>query len=160
MNFLSLSFLDLDFFSQLENGLLVFDNSCEETFNDKEFSKHATAGRHRNISVIYVKHNLCSFMSFLCECLLNVFDGNVPVNKQLPTKLGEIILTIIIKGNNFEEEAKRFRQKIRNHSSVEIVVLYSIRGPIMHTEELVLIPKRVFVSKNPTEKNILDNPMY
>ena len=99
-------------------------------------------------------------MSFLCDCLLNVFDGNVPVNKQLPKKLGEIILTIIIKGNNFEEEAKRFRQKIRNHSSVGIVVLYSIRGQIMHTEELVLIPKRVFVSKNPTKKNILDIPMY
>ena len=27
-------------------------------FNDKEFSKLVTAGRHKNISVIYVKHNL------------------------------------------------------------------------------------------------------
>ena len=36
----------------------MFDDSCEEIFNDKEFSKLATAGRHRNISVIYVKHNL------------------------------------------------------------------------------------------------------
>ena len=44
--------------SELENCLLVFDNSCEEIFNDKEFSKLATAGRHKNISVIYVKHNL------------------------------------------------------------------------------------------------------
>ena len=38
--------------------MLVFDDSCEEIFNDKEFSKLATAGRHRIISVIYVKHNL------------------------------------------------------------------------------------------------------
>ena len=44
--------------SELENCLLVFDNSCEEVFNDKEFSKLTTAGRHKNISVIYVKHNL------------------------------------------------------------------------------------------------------
>ena len=27
-------------------------------FNDKEFVKLATAGRHKNINVIYVKHNL------------------------------------------------------------------------------------------------------
>ena len=47
-----------DFISQLENCLFVFDDSCEEIFNDKEFSKLATAGRHGNISVIYVKHNL------------------------------------------------------------------------------------------------------
>ena len=44
--------------SQLENCLLIFDDSCEDVFNDKEFSKLATAGRHKNISVIYVKHNL------------------------------------------------------------------------------------------------------
>ena len=42
---------------ELENCLLVFDDSCEEIFNDKEFSALATAGRHKNISVIYVKHN-------------------------------------------------------------------------------------------------------
>ena len=36
----------------------MFDDSCEENFNDKEFSKLATAGRHKNISVIYIKHNL------------------------------------------------------------------------------------------------------
>ena len=38
--------------------MLIFDDSCEDVFNDKEFSKLATAGRHKNISVIYVKHNL------------------------------------------------------------------------------------------------------
>ena len=47
-----------EFISQLENCLLVFDDSCEQIFNDKEFSKLATAGRYRNISVIYVKHNI------------------------------------------------------------------------------------------------------
>ena len=44
--------------SELDDCLLVFDGSCEEIFNDKEFSKLATAGRHKKISVIYVKHNL------------------------------------------------------------------------------------------------------
>ena len=30
----------------------------------------------------------------------------------------------------------------------------------MHAEEFVLIPKRMFISKNPTNKEIFDNPMY
>ena len=30
----------------------------------------------------------------------------------------------------------------------------------MHTEEFVLIPKRMFISKNPTKGEILDNPIY
>ena len=51
-------FSNFELISELDNCLLVFDDSCEEIFNDKEFSKLATAGRHRNISVIYVKHNL------------------------------------------------------------------------------------------------------
>ena len=51
-------FSNFELNSELENCLLVFDDSCEEIFNDKKISKLATAGRHRNISVIYVKHNL------------------------------------------------------------------------------------------------------
>ena len=35
---------------ELEYCLLVFDNSCREIFNDKEFSKLATEWRHKNIS--------------------------------------------------------------------------------------------------------------
>ena len=41
-----------------ENILLVFDGSCEEIYNDKEFVKLATAGRNKGLNVIYVKHNL------------------------------------------------------------------------------------------------------
>ena len=43
---------------KLENVLLVFDDSCEEIYNDNKFVRLATAGRHRGIEVIYVKHNL------------------------------------------------------------------------------------------------------
>ena len=32
----------IEFISQLENCLLVFCDSCEETFNDKEFSNQST----------------------------------------------------------------------------------------------------------------------
>ena len=58
--------LDIEFVScltfqmikQLENCLLVFDNSCEEIYQEKEFVKLAVAGRHRNVHCIFVKHNL------------------------------------------------------------------------------------------------------
>lgn len=53
-----IQFTTLEITKQLDNCLLVFDDSCEEIYNDKEFSKIATSGRHRQLHVIYVKHNL------------------------------------------------------------------------------------------------------
>ena len=50
-------YANLEFLNNLENCLLIIDDSCEEIYNDKEF-KLATAGRHKNINVIYIKHNL------------------------------------------------------------------------------------------------------
>lgn len=38
--------------------LLIFDDSCEEISKSKEFQALATAGRHKKLSVIYIKHNL------------------------------------------------------------------------------------------------------
>ena len=38
--------------------MIVFDDTCEEIFNEKDFVKLATAGRHKNVHVFYVKHNL------------------------------------------------------------------------------------------------------
>ena len=38
--------------------LLIFDDSCEKISNSKQFVKIATAGRHRGLNTIYIKHNL------------------------------------------------------------------------------------------------------
>ena len=38
--------------------LLIFDDSCEEICNSKAFVDIATAGRHRGLSTICIKHNL------------------------------------------------------------------------------------------------------
>ena len=38
--------------------LLIFDDSCAEISNSKEFVDIATAGRHRGFSTIYIEHNL------------------------------------------------------------------------------------------------------
>ena len=40
------------------NYLLIFDDSSEELSKSKEFDKLATAGRHRKLNCIYIKHNL------------------------------------------------------------------------------------------------------
>ena len=36
---------------------LIFDDSCEEICNSEAFVDIATAGRHRGLSTIYIKHN-------------------------------------------------------------------------------------------------------
>ena len=53
-----IKFNGFDGLRNIENVLLVFDDSCEEIYNDNEFVKLATAGRHKGLDVIYVKHNL------------------------------------------------------------------------------------------------------
>ena len=40
------------------NYLLIFDDSCEEICNSNAFVDIGTAGRHRGLSTIYIKHNL------------------------------------------------------------------------------------------------------
>ena len=44
--------------NNLRDCMIVFDDTCEEIFNEKDFVKLATAGRHKNVHVIYVKHNI------------------------------------------------------------------------------------------------------
>ena len=58
---IQIEIVNLDGFDILrnnENILLVFDGSCEEIYNDKNFIKLATAGRHKGLDVSYVTHNL------------------------------------------------------------------------------------------------------
>ena len=54
--------VNFDFIDSLKNNgtkyLLVFDDSCEEIWNSRAFVDIATAGRHRGLSTIYIKHKL------------------------------------------------------------------------------------------------------
>ena len=38
--------------------LLIFDDSCAEIYNSKEFVDFATAGKRRTFRTIYIKHNI------------------------------------------------------------------------------------------------------
>ena len=50
--------VNFDFIASLENNgtkyLLIFDDSCQEICNFREFEKIAVAGRHRGLSTIYI----------------------------------------------------------------------------------------------------------
>ena len=54
--------VDFELINSLKNNgtkyLLIFDDSCGEICSSKEFVDIATAGRHRGLSTIYIKHNL------------------------------------------------------------------------------------------------------
>ena len=54
--------VNFEFIDSLKNTgikyLLKFDESCEEVCNSKAFVDISTAGRHRGLSKIYIKHNL------------------------------------------------------------------------------------------------------
>ena len=54
--------VNFEFIDSVKNNgtkyLLIFDDSCEEICNSKAFVDIATAGRHRSLSTIYIKHNL------------------------------------------------------------------------------------------------------
>ena len=54
--------VNFEFIDSLENNgekyMLFSENSCEEICNSKAFVDIATAGRHRGLSTIYIKHNL------------------------------------------------------------------------------------------------------
>ena len=96
---------NLEILQNTENCLLIFDDLCEEIFNDKEFVKLATAGRQKHINVIYVKHNLyqqskCSRTIDLNTTDINLFKS--PRDVQRVTFLGkQLNLTHFLK-NYFE----------------------------------------------------------
>ena len=58
LNIEFVSCLDFELIKTLENCLLIFDDSCEEIYQEKDFVKIAVSGRHKGIHCILVKHNL------------------------------------------------------------------------------------------------------
>ena len=94
--------------------------------------------------------------------MLNVINGNVPVNKQLLKKSRRFVSAVFIKGNKSEEKSTYLGEKIRTYQGHRILVLSLLRGQIMHADYfvLVLIPKRMFTSKNTTKEETFDNPIY
>ena len=65
---------------------------------------------------------------------------------------------VIIKGNKSEEKAINFGKKTRTYKGIRVLVLSLLKSQIMHAEVVVLIPRRMFISKNSIKVNFFDNP--
>ena len=63
--------LDIERIKNLENCLLVFDDSCEEIYQEEAFVKIAVADSHRKLHCIFVKHNLFHQGKWSCTIDLN-----------------------------------------------------------------------------------------
>ena len=44
--------------NNLREFIIVFDDTCKEFFYEKDFVKLASAGRHKSVHVIFVKHKI------------------------------------------------------------------------------------------------------
>ena len=101
-----------------------------------------------------------NFVQFLCECFLNVVNGNVAINKKTNRSSQKIISKNLIQTNSFEGKEKNSWQRIRTVKNSWSFVLFVLVGIIMHTEEFILIPKRMFITKQPQKSEIFENPQY
>ena len=52
----------------------------------------------------FVKEAPNSFINFLCECLLNVINGNVPVKKQLPKNQEDSFQQLLSKETSLQKK--------------------------------------------------------
>ena len=96
-----------------------------------------------------------NFINFLCECLINVINGNVPVKQTVSKKLRDFISAVIIKGNKSEEKTIYFGQKIRTYQGNRILVLSLIESQIMQAQKFVLITRGCSYQKIPPLKKFL-----
>ena len=59
----------------------------------------------------FLKQAANSFMNFLCECLLNVINGNVPVHKQLLKKQEKSFQQLLSKKTGLEKKRNVLAEK-------------------------------------------------
>ena len=78
--------VNFEFIHSIKNNgtkyLLNFDDSCEEICTSKAFVDIATAGTHRGLGTIYIKHNLFTRANkeeTLSYKTLTLFSSSLPV---------------------------------------------------------------------------------
>ena len=108
----------------------------------------------------FLKEAPNSFYKFSVRVFAQRNQWQSSIQQTVTKKSRGLISAVIIKGNKSEEKAIYFDEKITTYQSNSILVLSLLKSQIMHAEEFVLIPKRMFLSKKPTKEEILDNPIY
>ena len=96
-------------------------------------------------------------MRVFVQCNIN---GNVPVTKQLLKNQEDSFQQLISKETSLKRKRFILTKKITTYQGNSILVLSLGKSQIMHAEEFVLIPRRMFISKNTTKEEIFDNPIY
>ena len=89
--------VNLEFIDSLKNNgtkyLLIFDDSCEEICNSKAFVHIATAGRHRALSTIYIKHNF--FHQFKIGDRVRISKYDLPFRKGYKPQYTQEVFEIV-----------------------------------------------------------------
>ena len=90
----------------------------------------------------FVKEAPNSFINFLCECLLNVINGNVPVKKQLLKNEEDSFQRLLSKETSLKK-AIYFCEKIliRTYQGNRILVLSLLESQKLHAEEFFFDPQ-------------------
>ena len=108
----------------------------------------------------FIKKSSNKFIKFLCECFLNVINGNAPTDKSLLENYETSFRHFLSKETSLRKKRQLLVKKFTSTSKHKSLLLPLLEEVVMRAEEFVLIPKRMFVSKQPTRKEILDNPIY
>ena len=93
-----------------------------------------------------IKSERNSFINFVCECLLNVVNGNVPVKKTLIQGHENSFYKLLFKQTSLKIKRQIFAENTVFFKRFCSLVLPSSKEVIMHTEEFVLITKKMFMS--------------
>ena len=83
----------------------------------------------------FLKEATNSFINILCECLLNVINVNVPVNKQLLQNQEDSFQQLLSKETSLKKKRFIFVEKIRTYQGNRILVLSLLKSQIMHAGE-------------------------
>lgn len=107
--------------SGAQKCLLIFDDSCEEILESKSFSTLATAGRHQNLSVIFIKHNLYQQGKYSVTVDKNTTHILLTSSPRIGKQLSILGSELQCASSNFVEQCYRFcMQKPFGHLLIDL----------------------------------------
>ena len=91
--------------------------------------------------------------------MLNIVNGYVPIRKSFVQGYEKSFRKLLSRQTSLKEKRQLFaRETDLVKTWFRLLSLFD--KIVMHTEEFILIPKRMFASHQPVKKEVLDNPLY
>ena len=100
-----------------------------------------------------------SFINFLCESLLDVVNGNVPIKKTFVQGQKNSFKKLLSKQTSLKNKRQIFAKNRVLLKDFALGLPLS-KEVIMYTEQFIIIPKRMFMSTQPAKSEIIDDPVY